>query len=86
MSGENVEDSELDCPMEDIAEKWEEAETAKDFQLTNKKADAGEEIRGKACEHLGETVKRKGEMGETEAKKSNATTQNKHKSKFLISL
>ena len=61
--------------MEEISEKWEEAETAKDFLLTNKKKSdvdraAGEEIHAKACEQLGETNKRKGETGESRPKKT----------------
>ena len=80
MSGVNMEDGEFDTLMEEISEKWEEAQTAKDFLLTNKKKSdvdraAGEEIRAKACEQLGETNKRKGETGESQPKKTRRSSR-----------
>ena len=62
LGGVDIEDSEMDILMEEISEKWEEAE-AYDLGCTSKeKADSdraiGEEIRRKACEKLGETSKR----------------------------
>ena len=75
LSGVEIEDSEMDILMEEISEKWEEAE-ASDLGCTSKeKADSdraiGEEIRRKACEKLGETSKRNaGEKAEPVAKKS----------------
>ena len=75
LSGVEIEDSEMDFLMEEILEKWEEAE-ASDLGCTSKeKADSdraiGEEIRRKACEKLGETSKRNaGEKAEPVAKKS----------------
>ena len=61
LSGVDIEDSEMDILMEEITEKWEEAE-ASDLGCSSKeKADSdraiGEEIRRKACEKLGETSK-----------------------------
>ena len=74
LSGVNTEDTELDTLLEEINEKWEEAE-ASDLYVTNKqKADAdraiGEEIRKKAVEKLGETSKRKAAESEPAPKKS----------------
>ena len=78
LSGVAVEDSELDTAMEEIMEKCLEAE-AQDASCnaTNKKKieidrASGEEVRKKACEKLGETLKRKQEEegAEKKSKKS----------------
>lgn len=75
LSGVEIEDSEMDILMEEITEKWDEAE-ASDLGCSSKeKADSdraiGEEIRRKACEKLGETSKRNaGEKAEPVTKKS----------------
>jgi len=65
LSGVDVQDSELDIAMEEIWEKWQEAESQDAAcNVTNKKkmeADraSAEEVRKKACEKLGESTKRK---------------------------
>ena len=68
-SGVNAEDSKLDVLMEEISDKWEEAETKNVSFPRKQKAEAdratGEKIRKKACEQLKKTKKRK---GETESK------------------
>ena len=78
LSGVAVEDSELDTAMEEIMEKCLEAE-AQDASCnaSNKKKieidrASGEEVRKKACEKLGETLKRKleEEGAEKKSKKS----------------
>ena len=75
LSGVDIKDSEMDILMEEITEKWEEAE-ASDLGCSSKeKADSdraiGEEIRRKACEKLGETSKQNaGEKAKLVAKKS----------------
>ena len=92
LSGVNVEDSELDVLMEEISEKWEEAET-KDGCFTDKqKAEAdraaGEEIRQRACEQLGETKKRKVETesnpGPKKARRSGSETLHFLKEKMAV--
>ncbi|XP_068738447.1 uncharacterized protein [Montipora capricornis] len=72
-SGVDVQDSELDVAMEEIWEKWQEAESQDATCDMNKKqmeADkaSGEEVRRKACEKLGETSKRKMEEEAAEVK------------------
>ena len=72
-SGVDVQDSELDVAMEEIWEKWQEAESQDATYDMNKKqieADkaSGEEVRRKACEKLGETSKRKMEEEAAEVK------------------
>ena len=65
LSSVNVEDSELEVAMEEIWEKWEEAESQDAAcNVTNKKqieADkvSEEEVQKKSCEKLAETSKRK---------------------------
>ena len=72
LSGVDVQDSELDTAMEEIWEKWQEAESQDAAcNVTNKKkmeADraSAEEVRKKACEKLGESTKRKLDEGSTE--------------------
>ena len=63
-SGVDVQDSELDVAMEEIWEKWQEAESQDATYDMNKKqieADkaSGEEVRRKACEKLGEPQREK---------------------------
>ena len=75
LSGVEIEDSEMDILMEEITEKWDEAETSDLGCSSKEKADSdraiGEEIRRKACEKLGETSKRNaGEKAEPVTKKS----------------
>ena len=64
-SGVEVEETELDQALEEINEKWEAAEE-QDTLLKKTEEDRaiGEEVRQKACEKLGETMKRK-EEGES---------------------
>ena len=49
--------------MEEIWEKWQEAESQEATSLSKKQIEAdkasGEEVRRKACQKLGETLKRK---------------------------
>ena len=71
-SGVDVHDSELDVAMEEIWEKWQEAESQDATCDMNKKqieADkaSGEEVR-RNCEKLGETSKRKMEEEAAEVK------------------
>ena len=71
-SGVDVRDSELDVAMEEIWEKWQEAESQDATCDMNKKqieADkaSGEEVR-RNCEKLGETSKRKMEEEAAEVK------------------
>ena len=74
-SGVEVEETELDQALEEINEKWEAAEEQDTLLLNNKKKTEqdramGEEVRQKACEKLGETMKRKEEgEGLSEPKK-----------------
>lgn len=75
LSGVDIEDSEMDILMEEILEKWEEAEASNLGCTRKEKPDSdraiGEEIWRKACEKLGETSKRNaGEKAEPVAKKS----------------
>ncbi|XP_020622553.1 uncharacterized protein LOC110060143 [Orbicella faveolata] len=75
LGGVDIEDSEMDILMEEISEKWEEAEAYDLGCISKEKADSdraiGEEIRRKACEKLGETSKRNAEeKAEPVAKKS----------------
>ena len=75
LSGVDIEDSEMDILMEEILEKWEEAEASNHGCTSKEKADSdraiGEEIRRKACEKLRKTSKRNaGEKAEPLAKKS----------------
>ena len=71
-SGVEVEQTELDQALEEINEKWEAADI---LLLNNRKKTEedramGEEVQKKACEKLGETMKRKGEGdGSSEPKK-----------------
>ena len=59
----DVQDSELDIAMEEIWERWQEAESQDATCVSKKQIEAdkasGEEVRGKACEKLGETSTRK---------------------------
>ena len=61
LSGVDIEDSEMDILMEEISEKWEEAEASAFGCTSEEKADldraVGEEIMRKASDHekLGET-------------------------------
>ena len=69
----DVQDSELDVAMEETWEKWQEAESQDaTCDMNNKQIEAdkasGEEVRGKACEKLGETSKRKREEEAAEVK------------------
>ena len=74
-SGVEVEQTELDQALEEINEKWEAADEQDILLLNNRKKTEedramGEEVRKKACEKLGETMKRKGEgEGSSEPKK-----------------
>lgn len=74
-SGVEVEQTELDQALEEINEKWEAADEQDILLLNNRKKTEedramGEEIGKKACEKLGETMKRKGESeGSSEPKK-----------------
>ena len=75
LSGVDIEDSEMDILMEEILEKWEEAEASNRGCTSKEKPDSdraiGEEIRRKACEKLRKTSKRNaGEKAEPLAKKS----------------
>ena len=75
LSGVEIEDSEMDILMEEITEKWDEAEASHLGCRSKEKTDSdraiGEEIRRKACEKLGETSKRNaGEKAEPVTKKS----------------
>ena len=70
-----VEQTEPDQALEEINEKWEAAEEQDVLLLNNRKKTEedkrmGEEVRKKACEKLGEAMKRKGEGEDsTEPKK-----------------
>ena len=70
-----VEQTELDQALEEINEKWEAVEEQDILLLNNRKKTEedramGEEVQKKACEKLGETMKRKGEgEGSSEPKK-----------------
>lgn len=71
-SGVDVQDSELDVAMEEIWEKWQEAESQDGTCVSKKQIEADkasrEEVRRKACEKLGETSKRKMEEEAAEVK------------------
>lgn len=73
-NGVEVEETELDQALEEINEKWEAAEEQDTLLLNNKKKTEedramGEEVRQKACEKLGETMKRKEGESVSEPKK-----------------
>ena len=74
-SGVEVEQTELDQALEEINEKWEAADEQDILLLNNRKKTEqdramGEEVRKKACEKLGDMMKRKGEgKGSSEPKK-----------------
>ena len=61
--GVEVQDSELDVAMEEIWEKWQEAESQDATCVSKKQIEvdkaSGKEVRRKVCEKLGETSKRK---------------------------
>ena len=72
-SGVDIHHSELDVAMEEIWDKWQEAESQDAMCDMNKKqieADkpSGEEVQRKACEKLRETSKRKMEEEAAEVK------------------
>ena len=71
-SGVDVQDSELDVAMEEIWEKWQEAESQDGTCVSKKQIEVDqasrEEVRRKACEKLGETSKRKMEEEAAEVK------------------
>ena len=78
-SGVDVQNSKLDVAMEEIWEKWQEAESqAATCDINKKQIEAdkasGEEVRRKACEKLGETSKRNLE-GKKKLLKSNPESQ-----------
>ena len=71
-SGVDVEDSKLDVAIEEIWEKWQDAESQDATFVSKKQIEAdkasGEEVRRKACEKLEETSKRKMEEEAAEVK------------------
>ncbi|XP_022778837.1 uncharacterized protein LOC111320437 [Stylophora pistillata] len=78
-SGVEVEETELDRPLEDINEKWEAAEEQDILLLNNKKKTEedramGEEVRKRECEKLSETMKRKRE-GEDSSEPTKKTSR-----------
>ena len=75
-SGDDVQNSELDVAIEEIWEKWQEAESRDATCVSKKQIEvekaSGEDIRRKACEKLGDTSKRnmKEEAAEVKPRKS----------------
>ena len=87
-SSVEVQDSELDVAMEEIWEKWQEAESQDAMCDRNKKQieaekASEEEVRRKACEKLGETSKRKMEEEAAEVKPSKSRRYGSDTIEFL---
>ena len=86
-SGVDVQDSELDVAIEEIWDKWQEAESQDATCVSKKQIEAdkasGEDVRRKGCEKLGETSKKNMEEEAAEVKPRKSRRHHSYTIEFL---